>query len=254
MRSKALHIAIISAPLVVLTSVFLWFSQNPITPNPAVEASAVNPAGLLTSNFVYDGSINIENIALSCVFLLLLCLYLPRRMDTYLAYVLPVAVIAAGGLGELTAISAPYISTSVCKGGCSFYGMSGVASAIVGFTFAGFFLVFGLTILQISGRIPAAGGFTSLFGRPSIRREALLTSAFLVYVLLLLVISGVIALPSHSVTSGTGGVSVPPPPAILTQTPPVALVHTASLVYGFLLCFITFFFVNRRFRTVGVRT
>lgn len=245
---RTTRLAILSAPLVVFASLMLWLSRNPITPSAGVEASASNPAGLLTSNFVYDGSINIENIALSCVFLLFLCLFLPRRLDVYLVYVLPVGAVASGALGELTAISAPYVSTTVCGGGCSFYGMSGIGSAMVGFTFAVFFIAFGLTVLAASGRLPG-------LPKPSRRREVLLVCAFAAYVILLLFFAGLIALPSHPQPSQGGGSSPPspPPPAILTQTPPVALVHGASLVYGFLLCVITFALVNRRYRLAGLQ-
>lgn len=250
----ALRITLLTAPLLAFTLIMVWFSSHPIAPSPAVEASAANPAGLLTSNFVYDGLMNVENIGVSCLFLLILCLYFPRRVDVYMVYVLPVGAVVAGALGELTAISTQYLSLRVCGQACSFYGMSGMASAIVGFTFAAFFIVFSLTILQDSGRV-SAGRFSSLSGRSSLRREVLLALAFVVYVILLLFISGLLALPGATTLGpGSSPSGPPPPPAILTQSPPVALVHAASLAYGFLLCFITFVLVSRRDRVFTVRT
>jgi len=158
-----LHAAIISAPVIVFTSIIVWFSQNRISPNPTVEASAANPLGLLTSNFVYDGSINIENIAISSVFLLIVCLYYPKQLRIFMVYLLPFIAVAAGALAEFTAISSPYVSSPLCAQSCSFYGMSGVASATVGFTFASFLIAFGLVILQ------------RMKGRLSIKQSTLLT-------------------------------------------------------------------------------
>jgi hypothetical protein len=241
-----LHAAIISAPVIVFTSIIVWFSQNRISPNPTVEASAANPLGLLTSNFVYDGSINIENIAISSVFLLIVCLYYPKQLRIFMVYLLPFIAVAAGALAEFTAISSPYVSSPLCAQSCSFYGMSGVASATVGFTFASFLIAFGLVILQrMKGRLSIKQS-TLLTGRTGLTSQVILVSAFVVYLVLLLVFSGVIALPS-SPSSSSSSSSPPPPPAILTQAPPVLLVHSASLVYGFLLCLATFVQVNRRY-------
>jgi hypothetical protein len=251
--STGLQLAALTTPLAAFTSVMLWLSRYPIHPSAGVEASASNPAGLLTSNCVYDGAINVENIAVSCVFLLILCLYLPRRVGVYLVYLLPVFAVVAAGLAELTAISTRYADLSVCSQACSFYGMSGVAGGMVGFTFAGFFIIFGLTILEATGKLSSAG-LESTFGKSDLRGQVVLLSAFLVYIFALLLISGLIALPSPAVpgqtVSGSSGVS---PPAILTQTPPVALVHTASLAYGFFFCLATFILANRRYRIIRFR-
>jgi hypothetical protein len=239
--------AIIAAPLFIFSAIMFWFSQYRIIPDPTVEASVANPVGLFTSNFVYDGSINIENILSSSVFLLVVCLYYPRPLRVFLVYFLPFAAVVAGGLAELTAISSPYVSLPFCSKSCSFYGMSGIASAMIGFTFAGFAISFALIIVR------RAGGFNRrdfLLPEGSRRRSiVVLISSFVLYLLLLLFFSGVIALPRGSSTAPGGGSSSgpPPPPAIFTQPPPVALVHSASLVYGFVLCITTFILVNRRY-------
>jgi hypothetical protein len=245
-RDLIVHAVVISAPLIAFTSIVFWFSQYRISPNPAVEASAANPLGLLTSNFVYDGSINVENIVLSSVFLLVVCLYYPRELRIFMVYFLPIIAVAAGGLAELTAISSPYVSLPVCAQSCSFYGMSAVASAMVGFTVASFFVCFGLIIVQQTTGKLAIRRSDIFPDRAGLRGQAILVSAFAVYVVLLLFFSGVISLPNPpSGNQSPGGSS--PPPAIFTQTAPVALVHTASIAYGFLLCLATFALVNRRY-------
>jgi hypothetical protein len=242
-----LHTSVILAPVIIFTSLFIWFSENRISPNPAVEASAANPVGLLTSNFVYDGSINVENIIASSIFLLIICLYYPRELRLSMVYLLPVVAVVAGALAELTAISSPYVSLPLCNQSCSFYGMSGVASAMVGFTFASFFISFGLVILQGMNRKFAIQGST-LIQKTTGLSQAILVSSFATYVVLLLIFSGLIRLPTHpSAHPGQGNSTSIPPPAILTQTPPVALVHSASLVYGFLLCLAAFVLLNRRY-------
>jgi hypothetical protein len=253
-RNLALQAALISAPLVVFASIIFWFSRNPISPDPAVEASAANPAGLITSNFVYDGWTNLENIVLASVFLLVVCLFFyPKRLRVFMVYPVPFLAVAAGGLAMLTAISSPYVSLPFCAPSCSFYGMSGVASAMVGFTFASFFISFGLLSVQGTGEGQATGRSVVVSRRNRSRRQAILASALVAYVLLLLLFAGVIALPrspsgSHaSGNSSQGTTPPPPPPPIFTQSRPTLLVHSASLVYGFLLCLATFFLVNRRY-------
>jgi len=241
-------IAIFSAPTAAFAAIIAWFSQNPISPNPSVEASAGNLVGLLTSNFVYDGQINIENIAASSVFLVLACLYFPRRIRLYLLYLVPFVSVGAGALAELTAISSPYANLPWCTKSCSFYGMSGVASAMIGFTFASFVLAFAFGIFR--GKNGQSAPLNRARIKTVLRGQTILLAAFAIYVLLLLVFSGLIALPSVPSSASTSG---PSPPAILTQTPPVLLVHSASLFYGFLLCLATFVQLNRRYRVFGSR-
>lgn len=245
------HAVAVSAPVVVFVTVILWFALNPISPGPAVEASAANPTGLLTSNFVYDGSINIENILASSVFLLVVFLYYPRDFRFFLACLLPVVAVGAGALAEFTAISSSYVSLPFCSKSCSFYGMSGVASGMIGFAVASFLIALGLMVLQGRGRLSARNWDSRL--ERGWRGPVVLLSTFVGYVALLLFFSGLIAFPSPASVSGHqggGGVSSPPP-AILTQTPPVALVHSASLVYGFLLCLAVFMRVNQRYHIVS---
>ncbi len=235
------HNALVSLPVVTFTLVIIWFSENKITPTPTVEASAANPIGLLISNFVYDGSINFENIVTSCMFLLIVFLYLPKMLRTFSAFLLPFVAVAAGGIAELTVI---YAGPSICSKYCSFYGMSGVSSAIIGFTVANFAISLAYIILQrtenITGKQKASANSTQF------RSQIFLSLAFVIYLVLLLIFAGVIALPAaHNPSSS--GTTVPPPPAIFTQTPPVALVHATSLAYGFLLAMSIFVVVNRRY-------
>jgi hypothetical protein len=253
--NPALRAAATAAPVIVFTAIFILFSQYRISPNAAVEASVANPLGLVTSNFVYDGAINIENITASSAFLLVVCLYYPKDLRIFMAYVLPFSAVAGGGLAELTAISSPYLGPNLCAQSCSFYGMSAIASAMIGFTFAAFFISFGLIIVQQAKGKISIGQNTIPFPRTSLRSGAVLASAFAVYVILLLVFSGLIVFPT-SPTGNPGGNSSapPPPPAILTQSPPVALVHSASITYGFLLCLTTFVFVNRRYHILAAET
>lgn len=251
-RIDLFHGVIVAAPVAVFVSLFLWFSWNPINPGPAVEASVANPVGLLTSNFVYDGSINIENIVASSVFLLVVFLYYPRQFRFFLACLLPAVAVGAGALAEFTAISTSYLNLPVCNS-CSFYGMSGVASGMIGFAVASFLIAIALIIFRGRGRLSVTNWDTRLGkGR---RGPAILLSVFVGYVFLLLFFSGLIVFPSsasgHQGSAGVGGSVSSPPPAILTQTPPVALVHSASLVYGFLLCLAVFIRVNRRYRILG---
>jgi hypothetical protein len=248
----ALQIALISAPLIVFASIIFWFSRNPISPDPAVEASVANPVGLITSNFVYDGWTNLENIILASVFLLVVCLFYPKKLRIFMVYPLPFLAVAAGGLAMLTAISSPYVSLPFCAPSCSFYGMSGVASAMVGFTFASFFISFALLSVREAKGGPAAGPGIKERWNVRSRKRAILASALVVYVLLLLLFAGVIDLPSsssgsHASGNSSQGTTPPPPPPIFTQSRPTLLVHSASLVYGFLLCLATFFLVNRRY-------
>lgn len=234
------HAVAVAAPLTGFVAVILWFSVNPLRPSPGVEGSIANPLGLVVSNFVYDGSINIENIVVSLAFLLFVCLYYPKVLGMFLAYLLPLVAVAAGALAEFTAVSTPYISLPVCTESCSFYGMSGVASAAVGFTAASFLVLFGVIFLQKRRVLSVQEG--GAMTRP--KSQALLVCAFVAYVLMLLAISGVIAIPSPpTVHSGSG----PSVPAVFVQAPPVALVHSASLFYGFLLCVGVFVQVNRRY-------
>lgn len=255
-RNKPFDATFVVLPVAIFSSVIIWFSQNPINPSPAVEASLANPVGLLISNFVYDGVINIENVVTSSVFLLVACLYYPKELRIVVAYLLPIVAIAAGGLAELTAISASYTSLRVCGVECSFYGMSGVASAAVGFTTACFFIAFAMVILRNMGLLTFRDGSNSP-RLTSARGRTVLVYSFIAYVLLLLFFSGLLTFPVAVISHQTSGGDFPgpSPPAVLIQTPPVAFVHSASLLYGFLFCVAAFIYVNRRYRllTVGRR-
>lgn len=243
---------IVVMPILVFVSIMIWFSEYPLPPNSTVEASSTNLAGFLTSNFVYDGITNVENIAASSAFLLLVCFVYPLRPRTLIAYLLPFTAVASGGLAEMTAITSPYLRLDLCGGSCSFYGMSGIASASVGFTSACFLVSFGLIVLHRRGRL-AVDRERIPPGIALPRNQLILICGFALYITLLLYFSGILSLPVHGI--GTPGAntssSSPPPPAILIQTPPVAFVHSVSLAYGFLFFVFIFIAVNRRYRFLG---
>jgi hypothetical protein len=234
-----LRAAAISAPVIIFAAI----------PNPVVEASLGNPLGFLTSNFVYDGSTNIENIVLSSVFLLIVGLYLPGRLRVFMLWLLPFIAVVAGGLAELTTIASPYLSLPLCAQSCSFYGMSAVSNAMIGFSCGSFFLAYRLTYSERPNSATGPGGSHV---RTLLRSRAFLTSSFVIYVLLLLIFVGAFALTSAptSTANSTSSSSAPspPPPTLYTQPPPTAAVHSVSLVYGFLFCLATFVLVNRRYR------
>ena len=240
--------ALLVVPTVSFVSVILWFTQNPISPSASVEASVANPLGFLSSNFVYDGFINIENIVTSSVFLLIVSAFYPRTIRIVVVYLLPIVALGAGILAEITAVSSPLVNLHFCTAPCSFYGMSGVASGTIGFTVACFLISFGIIIAR-KWRGPRKSDL-GLGGIVVPRNQAILVFGFIVYLVFLLLFSGVLAYPVQvAVHASQGGSSgAPPPPAILVQTPPVAFVHSASLVYGFLLCASILVRVGRRYR------
>lgn len=247
---RAVGVLFVALPVVALSSVMVFFSFYRISPAPSVEGSPGNPLGLLTSNFVYDGSVNVENVVTSSAFLLMVLLYLPRALRVTSAYLLPLIAVAVGGFAQLTAISSVYVTPRICGSYCSFYGMSGLSNAVIGYTFAAFLICFGLIALQRKGRLVAGRGSVLRPSRP--RDQLALVCAFAAYVFLLLLFAGLVTLPAHQVVvSGNGGtptVVIPPPPAILVQPPPTALVHAASITYGFIFCVAIVVAVNRRYR------
>jgi hypothetical protein len=244
--SDLFHAAIVCLPVVAFTLLMVLLSLDRIAPSAAVEGSSANPVGILTSNFVYDGSVNVMNIVTSSAFLLVVFLYYPRTLRTLAAYLLPLVAVAAGGFAELTAISTVYATPRICGVSCSFYGMSGVSNAVIGFTVASFLTCFGLMLLHRRGRLTPAKGSPLRASRS--RNQLGLMVAFVLYLALLLVFAGVIALPTSGTPSqGSGTTGPPPPPAIFTQAPPTAFVHSASLTYGFLLCVGAVYLVGRRY-------
>jgi hypothetical protein len=252
------HFLLVALPVVGFASVMVWFSLIQVPPTPAVEGSSANPIGLLTSNFVYNGSENIENIVTSSFFLLLALLYYPRILRLLAAYLLPFVAVATGGFAQLTAILTVYATPRICGDACSFYGMSGVSNAVIGFTVASFSICFGFMAFQRKGR--RSTGRKSPPRAARLRYQLSLVAAFALYIALLLTFAGVIALsaPVHH-TSGPGtttptvGASpLPPPlPPIFLQSPPAWVVHSASLTYGFLVSVTIFFLVNRRYHLVS---
>lgn len=239
--------ALVVLPVVGLCSILLLLSIHRISPSPSVEGSSANPLGLLVSNFVYDGSVNVENVLASSAFLFVVFVYLPSTLRIASAYLLPFVAVAVGCFAQLTAISSVYVTPRVCAASCSFYGMSGVSNAVIGFTLASFAACLALTLLEKRGRIVARQG--PLLRLSGLRNQLVLAGALLAYVSLLLLFAGLLTLPlRHPSVSGVGGQSISvPPPAILTQPPPTALVHAASLAYGFIFCVAIFVMVSRRY-------
>lgn len=242
-RSRSLSAAIVVAPLISFVLLILWFSQNRLSPNPANEASVANPLGLVISNFVYDGHINVENIILSCVFLLIVFLYFPKMLRFTAAFLLPFMALAAAAIAEITAISTP-----LCAKYCSFYGMSAVANAVVGFTVASFVISF-VFIFQ-ARRSKLSQRITPLRAN-RLRNQAILAFAFVMYLILLLLFAGAFTLQTHGPSQQTSGSA--PPTTVFIQTtvqesPPVKIVHSSSLVVGFLLFLTLFVLTNHRYR------
>lgn len=242
---RALAVAL---PVVGLSSVMLLLSVYRISPSSSVDGSSGNPLGILTSNFVYDGSVNVENVVASSAFLFVVFMYLPSTIRTFSAYLLPLVAVVVGGFAQLTAISSAYVVPRVCGASCSFYGMSGVSNATIGFTLASFVACVGLASLQSRGRLVATE--SQMLQLKGFRNRLVLAGAFVAYLCVLLLFAGLLTLPfRHPTVSGPGGQTISvPPPAILTQPPPTALVHAASVTYGFVFCVLILVVVNRRYR------
>jgi len=246
-RRDLLHVTLTSLPIVALNLTMVWFTVHRISPSPSVEGSSSNLFGLITSNFVYDGLGNVENLVTSSGFLLFVFLYYPAMLRILSAFLISFAAVAIGVFAELTTVSTVYFTPRICGGACTFYGMSAVSNAVVGFTLASFITCFFLMALQVRVRPRSTQIAPALMTR--YRDKIVLISVFVLYLALLLLYAGLIGLPASSghVVSGAGGVS-PSPPAILTQSPPEWLVHTTSLSYGFAMFAAIFVVVNGRYR------
>jgi len=251
-RGDFLKAIVLICPLVLFLSAVLWFSHNPVSPTPANEASLANPLGFLTSNFVYDGIVNIENILTSSGFLLLVCIFYPRNFRILAVWLLPLVALGAGALAEFTAISTHYTSLGICTIPCSFYGMSAIASGTIGFTVACFLIWFGLEWFGRDRSFQSDAAPNAQLRR----NQVIVIVAFVSYILLLLLFSGILGLliltPTHPQTSTGTSVVSPPPPAVLTEPAPTAFVHSAGLVYGLLFCISLFFQVNRHYHIFGL--
>ena len=209
-------------PLVAIVALFVWLSVNPISEGQNINASFGNPIGFLVSNFVYDGQINVENIALSCAFLLIIFQFYPRFLKIRSALLLPAFALIAGAITEFAAEIA-------CRGSCSFYGMSGISGGIIGFTTANFLLVMidtfltrrykakAITQKRLKDRLP-------LFTLPAL---------FVAYIMLLFIISGFFAI--HQGNGNPFPVSVQVPVSISNESQPVQVGHTSGIAVGFIL-------------------
>lgn len=233
--------ALVVAPLIAFAAAFFWFSKYQISQNPTVNASASNPLGFLLSNFVYDGFINIENLIISCLFLAIIFLYYPRYLRITSALFMPLAAISSGVVAELAAIS-------LCVESCSFYGMSGVAGGIIGFTFANFSISFGLLFLHKDGKIGSQFRAPLLGNR--LANKLMLVSSFIAYILLLLIFSGFFEIRSGG-SSNQFPVTVQIPETIAASPQSVQIGHTTGIVFGFAFFLALFFWTSYRAKLLG---
>ena len=225
-HKRALNeLALVISPILIIILLFVWFSLHTIAQNPNIDASIVNPIGFLISNFVYDGILNVENIVLSCAFLLAIFLFHPSFLRIRSALILPAIAIASGATAELAAVI-------TCGTACSFYGMSGVAGGVIGFTFANFSVVFGLMFFpKPAGKTQNIADKTS----ENLLQKFTAIGLLVAYVFLLLLLSGFFAIHSTS-TNNPFPVTIQVPVSIAGESQSVQVGHTFGLAFGFLLC------------------
>ena len=221
---RLLASVLVYVPLLLFDILFIWLSENPISPNPGLEASARNLSGLLYSNFVYDGITNTDFIVIGSAFLVIVLLYCPRRLRTFVALLLPFVAIAAAGLSEGISILSPFSKPPWCIENCPFYGMSGVASASVGYTFASFFVALVVMFAIKAAKVKSEQETPVELGR--FRNQLALSTLFIVYLTLFLL---------YFLGAFTG------------QTPAVIIVHYVSFATGLLISPIIWVLVNHHY-------
>ena len=226
--------ALVFSPLVVTVALFIWLSKYTVSQGPNIDASLSNPLGFLISNFVYDGRTNVENIILSCAFLLAILPFYPRVMKIRSALFFPAFALMSGVITEVAAEIA-------CHGSCSFYGMSGVAGGIIGFTLANFSIaLMGTFVPRLSRRATVIEEAKLMDKLPKFTVPAM----FVAYVVLLFLFSGFFAI--HPVSNGNPfPVSVQVPVSIATESQPVEVGHTSGILIGFLLYFALFLSLSK---------
>lgn len=234
---------IVVSPIVSVFLIFLWFSINPISQDTSINASFSNPIGFLISNFVFDGYINVENIVLSCVFLLAIFFFFPGRLKTRSALFFPAIAVTSGAIAELAAALA-------CNQACSFYGMSGVAGGIIGFTIGNYFVAFG--IVFFGGKFENAYMMNEKNAKGRVARLVLpiLLSS---YIILLLIISGFFSI--HPATGNSPfPITIQIPVSITTESQPVQVGHTTGIAIGFLLYLAVVLAVSKFSRPIRLHT
>lgn len=221
-RISVIDCALVFSPLLATVALFIWLSKYTLSQGPSVDASLGNPLGFLISNFVYDGRINVENIALSCAFLLAIFLFYPRVLKIRSALFFPAFALMSGAMTEVAAEIA-------CHGSCSFYGMSGIAGGIIGFTLANFSIaMMGTLVPRVNAAVIEDAKLVDKLPRSTV------PALFVAYVILLFLLSGFFAV--HPVSNGNPfPVSVQVPVSIATESQPVEVGHTSGILIGFLL-------------------
>lgn len=218
---------------------FLWFSMNPITQGVSINASFRNPVGFLISNFVFDGYINVENIALSCAFLLAVFLFLPGRLKSMSALFFPAIAVASGAIAELAAALA-------CNQACSFYGMSGVAGGIIGYAIGNYFVAFGIAFISRKFEyVYRIDEKRARFRAARFVLPILLSS----YIISLLIISGFFSI-RHTASNTFLPITIQVPVSIATESQPVQLGHTTGIAIGFLLFLVVVLAVSKFSRPI----
>ena len=221
------------SPILGLVLVFIWFSIHTIPEGENINASLANPIGFLISNFVYDGLTNIENIVLSCAFLLAIFLFCPTFLRIRSAIFLPAIAVTSGAIAELAA-------AVTCGNACSFYGMSGVAGGIIGFTFANFSIILEL-MFSTRHEKKVHNNFTK-DKLPRFSVPVLLVA----YILLLFLVSGFFAIHPTS-TNNPFPITIQVPVSIAGESQSVQVGHFTGLAFGFSLCLaLLLYYVKRR--------
>ena len=141
------------SPLAAFFAIFAFFSFYHL-PIEGYAATATSPAGLLTSNFVWDSSWNVPFIysALAIVVLAAIRSQTRRRL---IAFSYPFVTIASAVVANWLLFQTPYVRPPYCIH-CMVVGMSTVASASVG---AALVVSFAYLLISLTG---VRGGFRNL--------------------------------------------------------------------------------------------
>lgn len=231
--SSVLEGGLILSPLVALVLLITWFSKYTISEGPNINASLVNPLGFLISNFVFDGFLNVENIVLSCVFLSMIFLYYPKFLKIRSAFLLPLFALISGAATELAA-------EITCRGSCSFYGMSGIAGGVIGFTLANFLIVIIATFFSKNTRVEI---IKEMKVKDKLSRYSVIP-LLAVYVVLLLALSGFFAI--HPTATNPFPVTVQVPVSIASESQSIQVGHSSGIAIGFLLYLLLFLYLAKR--------
>lgn len=215
---------LVLSPILAIVLVFVWLTIHPIAQDPNIDASIINPIGFLVSNFVYDGILNVENIVISCAFLLVIFVFCPPFLRILSSLFLPAIAVASGAIAELAAVL-------TCGTACSFYGMSGIAGGVIGFTFANFFIIFVLIFVAK----PTREAIKAEVVKPNYLPKFAVSGIFVAYVILLFLLSGFFAINTTS-TNNPFPVTIQVPISIAGESHSVQVGHSIGIAFGFLVC------------------